>query len=140
MSSRIGPGPVFVYESLMFTRRRQLYAGRMLFVLAVLVGLSISWWNNLNSPGIGQQFDTGPGAIEAMARAGVSFFYAITGIQLSIVLLVAPAATAGAICQDRAGECWRRWRPLISPTRRSCWASCARGWRRSWRFWPAACR
>ena len=62
----------------------------MLFVLAMLLGLSISWWNNLNTPGIGQQFGTGPGAIEAMARAGVSFFYAITGIQLSIVLLVEP--------------------------------------------------
>ena len=102
MSSRIGPGPVFVYESLIFARRRQVYAGRMLFVLALLVGLWISWWNNVNDPGSGRPLGSRPGALQAMARAGASFFYAMAGIQLSIVLLVAPAATAGALCQDRA--------------------------------------
>ena len=59
MASRIGPGPVFVYESLIFARRRQVYAGRMLFVLAVLVGLWISWWNNVNDPGRGSRWDPG---------------------------------------------------------------------------------
>jgi hypothetical protein len=42
MANRIGPGPVFVYESLIFARRRQVYAGRILFVLAILAGLWIS--------------------------------------------------------------------------------------------------
>lgn len=42
---RIGPGPVFVYESLIFARRRQVYAGRALFVLALLIGLATGWWS-----------------------------------------------------------------------------------------------
>ena len=102
MARRVGPGPVFVYESLIFARRRQVYAGRVLFVLAMLVGLGISWWNNISSPGSGQPLGSGPDTLEALARAGVSFFFALAGIQLSMVLLVAPAATAGALCQDRA--------------------------------------
>ena len=38
--SRRGPGPVFVYESIVATRRWQLYALRFLFVL----GLSAQLW------------------------------------------------------------------------------------------------
>jgi ABC-type transport system involved in multi-copper enzyme maturation permease subunit len=96
----MGPGPVFVYESLIFARRRQLYAGRVLFVLAMLAGLWISWRNNLNGPG--RPGVSRPGTLQALARTGESFFYALAGIQLTMVLLVAPAATAGAICHDRA--------------------------------------
>jgi ABC-type transport system involved in multi-copper enzyme maturation permease subunit len=102
MARRVGPGPVFIYESLIFARRRQVYAGRVLFVLAILAGLWIAWWNNVGTPGPGQPLGSGPGALQALARAGESFFYALAGIQLSMVLLVAPAATAGALCQDRA--------------------------------------
>ena len=102
MARRVGPGPVFIYESLIFARRRQVYAGRVLFVLAMLAGLWISWWNNVDAPGPGQPLGSRPGTLQALARAGASFFYALAGIQLSMVLLVAPAATAGALCQDRA--------------------------------------
>ena len=102
MARRVGPGPVFIYESLIFARRWQVYAGRVLFVLAMLAGLWIAWWNNIGTPGPGQPLGSGPGALEALARAGTSFFFALAGIQLSVVLLVAPAATAGALCQDRA--------------------------------------
>ena len=102
MARRVGPGPVFIYESLIFARRRQLYAGRVLFVLAMLAGLWISWWNNLDTPGPGQPPGSRPGTLQALSRAGSSFFYALAGIQLSMMLLVAPAATAGALCQDRA--------------------------------------
>ncbi len=102
MARRVGPGPVFIYESLIFARRRQVYAGRVLFVLAMLAGLWISWWNNVDAPGPGQPLGSRPGTLQALARAGVSFFFALAGIQLSMVLLVAPAATAGALCQDRA--------------------------------------
>ncbi len=102
MSSRIGPGPVFVYESLIFSRRRQVYAGRGLFVLALLIGLWSAWWSNLNEPVIGAPVGTRPGTWKALANAGRSFFSALAGIQLTMVLLVAPAATAGAICHDRA--------------------------------------
>jgi ABC-type transport system involved in multi-copper enzyme maturation permease subunit len=102
MASRMGPGPVFVYESLIFARRRQVYAGRTVFVLAVLIGLGIAWWSNLNEPVIGAPVGTRPGVLQAMAKVGESFFDALAGIQLALVLLVAPAATAGALCHDRA--------------------------------------
>jgi ABC-type transport system involved in multi-copper enzyme maturation permease subunit len=74
----------------------------VLFVLAILAGLWISWWNNVQASGPGQPLSSGPGRLQALARAGASFFYSLAGIQLSMVLLVAPAATAGALCQDRA--------------------------------------
>ncbi len=102
MASGVGPGPVFVYESLIFARRWQVYAGRVLFVLALLIGLGIAWWNNVATLGLGQPLGSRPGTLQALANAGESFFYALAGIQLSMVLLVAPAATAGALCQDRA--------------------------------------
>jgi len=102
MAGGVGPGPVFVYESLIFARRRQVYAGRVLFVLAMLAGLWIAWWNNVDTPGPGQPPGTRPGTLAALARAGEAFFWVLAGIQLSVVVLVAPAATAGALCQDRA--------------------------------------
>ena len=102
MAIRFGPGPVFIYESRIVARRRQGYAGRVVFVLALLVGLWISWWNNVDAPGLGQPAGWRPDTLQTMAQTGVEFFFAIAGVQLSMVLLVAPAATAGAICQDRA--------------------------------------
>jgi len=102
MARRFGPGPVFIYESLIFARLRQLYAGRVLFVLAMLAGLWVLWWSSVDTPAPGQPLGARPGTLQALARAGVSFFYALAGVQLSMVLLVAPAATAGALCQDRA--------------------------------------
>ena len=102
MARRVGPGPVFIYESLQCARQRQFYAGRVLFVLAMVAGLLISWWTNVQTPWPGLPPGAQPGTLQALARAGRMFFYALAGIQLSMVLLVAPAATAGAICQDRA--------------------------------------
>jgi hypothetical protein len=102
MARRVGPGPVFIYESLIFVRRRQVFAGRILFLLAMLAGLWISWWNNVEAQVPGQPLGARQDTLQALARAGRSFFYALAGIQLSMVLLVAPAATAGALCQDRA--------------------------------------
>jgi hypothetical protein len=102
MASRVGPGPVFFHESRIFARQRQVYAGRVLFVLAMLAGLWILWWNSVDAPVPGQPPGSGPSTLQALARAGALFFYALAGIQLSMVLLVAPAATAGALCQDRA--------------------------------------
>ena len=43
MSIRLGPGPVFVFESLILARRRQIYAGRALYVLVMLIGLFLAW-------------------------------------------------------------------------------------------------
>ena len=43
MRGRISPGPVFVFESMLAARRWQHYAGRAVFVLAILIGLWIVW-------------------------------------------------------------------------------------------------
>jgi ABC-type Na+ efflux pump permease subunit len=102
MALRIGPGPVFVYESLILARRKQVYAGRALFVLALFLGLATAWY------GAGGRWSPpvaigGPAATWRMlAEAGRQFFYAMAAIQLAMVLLAAPAVTAGAICHDRA--------------------------------------
>jgi ABC-type transport system involved in multi-copper enzyme maturation permease subunit len=94
-----GLGPVFSYESLLNARRRQLYAGRSLFVLAVLIGLIVVWFTRDTSsitPGLR------PPTYQQLADLGEWFFYAMAGIQVSLVMLMAPAATAGTICMDRA--------------------------------------
>ena len=45
----------------------------------------------------------GPAAtLQILALTGRRFFFSMAGIQLAMVLLLAPAATAGAICHDRA--------------------------------------
>src|SRR5439155_8193946 len=36
------------------------------------------------------------------AKLGKSYFYAMIGVELALVMLAAPAATAGSICLDRA--------------------------------------
>jgi ABC-type transport system involved in multi-copper enzyme maturation permease subunit len=81
-------------EWLTTSRRWQVYAGRALFVGVLLVGLSSVWVSQV----AGQSFST----IHAMAAVGRGFFSAIVFTQLTLVLMAAPAATAGAICQDRA--------------------------------------
>jgi len=101
MTNRVGPGPVFVYESLILARRWQVYAGRAFFILAILVGLALAWWVNVEIWSTTTTSTTAD-TLRALANAGESFFYAVAGIQITIVFLVAPAATAGAICQDRA--------------------------------------
>ena len=75
MALRVGPGPVFVYESLILARRRQVYAGRALFVLVMFIGLATAWWNT------GRRIvrDTGPGTaatVPGSRAAGERFFYA----------------------------------------------------------------
>jgi ABC-type transport system involved in multi-copper enzyme maturation permease subunit len=68
-------------------------------VLLVLVGLAIVWGAR-----IGLGFGTKPwwDVYEQMAKLGEWFFYAMAAIQVSLVILAAPASTAGSICIDRA--------------------------------------
>ncbi len=69
----------------------------------MLIGLFLAWQSAVPDWSLGMS----GGAvlsIDDMARAGESFFCTLTGIQLAMVMLVAPAATAGAICQDRARQ------------------------------------
>jgi hypothetical protein len=99
MKLRWGLGPVFVYESILSSRRWQVHAGRSCFVLVLLAGISCVWiyYANSVSPARGL-----PHTLKLMAEVGKGFFYALTGIQLALILLAAPAAAAGSLGTDRA--------------------------------------
>ncbi len=88
----LGLGPVFAFESLIAARRWQIYALRTVYVSLLLVGLTLSW-------GPSEQ------TIRSMADAaaiGRVLLLTVIGVQLAVVLLAAPAATAGAICVDKS--------------------------------------
>jgi ABC-type transport system involved in multi-copper enzyme maturation permease subunit len=89
-----GLGPVFIYECLTTSRRWQTYAGRCFGVSVLLAAMTtIAWSKNAML------------AVESMqeyAQLGESYFDGLIGIELTLVMLAAPAATAGAICLDRS--------------------------------------
>src|SRR5262245_21534238 len=89
-----GPGPVFVYEWITASRRWQGYAVRSLFVLGLLAALV--------SIAVGGGQSGGATTLRGLAQLGEGLFVAVIGTQLTLVLLAAQAATAGAICLDRA--------------------------------------
>jgi ABC-type transport system involved in multi-copper enzyme maturation permease subunit len=93
-----GPGPVFVHESIAATRRWQVYALRSLFLLSLLGALGVVWLFVCLEEGM----PVGSISVKDLAEGGEYFFYAIATTQLVVVLLVAPATTAGAIGLDRA--------------------------------------
>lgn len=95
MRMRWGLGPVFFYEWLTASRRWQLYAVRALFVAILLGALSLVWISHFADNG-------GAPNRRMLAQIGEQFFYAIIGTQMALVLLAAPAATAGAVCIDKA--------------------------------------
>ena len=95
MAQRLGLGPVFTFEWLTRSRRWQGYALRGLFVLALLAGLGLIWRSTQQQ----SQYLT---TRQQMVQAGESFFFTMTITELALVLLAAPAATAGAICLDKA--------------------------------------
>lgn len=88
-----GPGPVFAYEWLTSSRRWQIYAGRAAFVALILGALTCVWWAQV----AGRTLAT----IDDQARVGQSFFRAIVLTQIVMVLIAAPAATAGGFCQEK---------------------------------------
>jgi ABC-type transport system involved in multi-copper enzyme maturation permease subunit len=89
-----GPGPVFFYEWLVGSRRWQGYASRSLFVSMLLLGLLVvqGRW------GLGDRVLP---SHQALARLARLFFDAIIVTQVTLLLLIAPAMTAGAICLDK---------------------------------------
>ncbi|MBX6314209.1 MAG: ABC transporter permease [Isosphaeraceae bacterium] len=91
---RLGTGPVFAYEWLITARKWQIYALRSLYVAVLLAGLALVWRIEV----------TGHSSLSVRAQAAVGqlFFRTIVLIQLVLVLLATPAATAGVICQDKA--------------------------------------
>ena len=91
---RWGLGPVFIYECLANSRRWQTYALRSIGVVLLLAAISSIATSRTT-------FDRAS-AWREYAALGESYFYAIIGVELTLVMLAAPAATAGAICVDRA--------------------------------------
>lgn len=94
MAERFGLGPVFASEWRAATRRARMYAGRSLFVGLLLLALTGVWAAQV----AGRESAT----IREMARVAQGFFGAIVLTELLFVMMAAPAATAGAICQQRA--------------------------------------
>jgi ABC-type transport system involved in multi-copper enzyme maturation permease subunit len=92
MRTSWGLGPVFAFECVASARRWQLYAGRALFVLLLMIGLALIW-----APA-GQTFRNR----DELSRIAAMFFGAVVSVQFAAVMLVAPAATAGAICVDKS--------------------------------------
>jgi ABC-type transport system involved in multi-copper enzyme maturation permease subunit len=92
MGQRWGLGPVFAYEWLMASRRWQLYALRALFIALLGFGLAFVWAAKVHG---------GSPTVRTLAATGEAFFDALVGIQLALVLLAAPAYTAGAVCLDK---------------------------------------
>jgi ABC-type transport system involved in multi-copper enzyme maturation permease subunit len=88
-------GPVFVYECVTAARRWQTYAGRAAFLAVLFVSLAVVWVAKCAG-------DPRAGNLSRLAQVGESFYYALAGTQLVLVLLAAPAYTAGAICLDKA--------------------------------------
>jgi ABC-type transport system involved in multi-copper enzyme maturation permease subunit len=90
---RWGPGPVFIYECLANSRRWQTYALRSVGVAALLFAMA-TIANSRNARAGSSWRD--------YAQLGEGYFIAMIGVELALVMLAAPAATAGAICLDRA--------------------------------------
>src|SRR5262245_51473388 len=92
MAFRWSPAPVFAFESLVAARRWQASALRVVYVGLLLAGLTLTW---------GPSDRTIHRLPEAAMLAGV-FFRTLIAVQLAVVLLAAPAATASAVCIDKA--------------------------------------
>src|SRR5580693_709624 len=91
---RWGLSPVFIYECLANSRRGQTYAIRSIGVAILLASIATIATTHAS------RFQSN--AWREYAALGESYFYAIIGVELTLVMLAAPAATAGAICVDRA--------------------------------------
>lgn len=94
---RIGLGPVFSYEWLIASRRWQMFGLRAALILLLLFAFSFAWWMTCTSNQGMQVYRQR----HLLADIGENSFYSIIGTLLAIVLLAAPAATAGAICRDK---------------------------------------
>src|SRR5262245_20427736 len=95
MARRVGLGPVFAFEWRMASRRWQAYAMRSLTVLLLLGAITLIW---SGSP----EARSAAVTIAQQAQVGKTFYETTSIILLGLVGLAAPAATAGAVCQDKA--------------------------------------
>lgn len=90
---RFGPGPVFGAEWVAGARRWQGYALRSWLVGVILAGLWVVWEN---------RGWAGEATFQRQAELGRAFYGVSMMMLLGLVGLAAPAATAGAICLDKA--------------------------------------
>ncbi len=90
---RWGLGPVFWYECLTAARRWQTFVLRSGAVALLLCAMSLIAVSHVSSSN---------DSWNEYASLGESYFVAMIGVELALVMLAAPAATAGAICLDRA--------------------------------------
>jgi ABC-type transport system involved in multi-copper enzyme maturation permease subunit len=86
-----------LYEAITAARRWNGYALRALLVVAMLIALGVVWLGGVQRSSGGLEADR-----QFLAKLGENFYYGAAGIQLALALLTAPAATAGAVCIDRA--------------------------------------
>jgi ABC-type transport system involved in multi-copper enzyme maturation permease subunit len=92
----IDPGPLFKFEVIAAARRWQTYALRVALIgmlLAALFFVYINDWRIWSGRKI---------SLNDYADLGRSFATTILITQMAIIMLAAPAATAGAICLDKA--------------------------------------
>ena len=89
--------PVFLYEAITASRRWQGFALRASLVLAALIVLAVVWAGRMQSATASMEETR-----QFLAGLGENFYYGVAGIQLALALLAAPAATAAAVCVDRA--------------------------------------
>ncbi len=110
MFHRWGLGPVFACEWLIASRRWQMYAMRSAFVGLILCALIVVWTEH-------SQNRRNLSGRQAMAVFGESIYTALISTELTLLLLAAPAATAGAICVDKMRGTRRamEWPCALSP-------------------------
>lgn len=70
-------GPVFVYECVTTARRWQTYAGRVLFLVFLLLSLAVVWATVVPA-------NSNVVNLSKLAEVGEAFFYAIVGTQLAL--------------------------------------------------------
>ncbi len=91
---RMDLGPVFWSELRRISRHWWFYALRSILVLGLLVGLGAVTEIGVRRLDLAQ--------VSEVAKVGEWFFEAIAVVQVSMILLGAPAATAGAFCTEMA--------------------------------------
>jgi ABC-type transport system involved in multi-copper enzyme maturation permease subunit len=94
MAFRGGLGPVFAFEWLTAARRWPMYAWRSGFVYVLLCGLALVWARNSDRADLAQ--------VKVQAEMADQFYRNVIAVALVMVLVAAPAATAGALCLDKA--------------------------------------
>ncbi len=94
---RLDPGPIFTYESMLIARRKATYVARVATSLALFVGLTVVWLSSLPMGGVVEETNS-----KSLAEVGQSFYLTLVVIELTAVMLVAPALASTSICLDRA--------------------------------------